>query len=514
MQEKRHIIRIPRIKESSDLKNSSLNHKPVKNILIMALSTFKTPMESSKYYFEETGKKGTYYYQMEPVARVLCEELKKKNQTLDAVFLIGTPEVLDTRTELKRIVRVSKPDGTESKEEQEIQTEDGEGVTAFEYFSAFLRKVTYPDPVDIQAFRYKPEKGEQFPGEKTLCEIVSSIRSRVNPQTQIFIDTHGGFRTTQEILNSILSLLQLEHIHIPSKNIFTVEYDNTKKLGKVLRAGAVMQVLDFVSGMNELMNYARTDSLGRLSYRNQKEKRIIEDAGKIAEGIQLCNINGFEKGLDALRKDLKLYQDDAHPETLLNLFIGDIQKNYKDILKEDHDVMREIEWCMQKGFYQQALTLIESKIPEYLVSKKCIHMDGDVEEAGKNQEFEKYNLIFNRLTGFLVPKEKRMEVFAGKKSLLKRRRENEKGEEHWEYTGKNFYGSTIIVAGQATRRMLECHWGLKSLRNNAAHASNGLLSTISLNDLKQVIREYQNQIKFMVAYPKTNYINMTVKYKD
>lgn len=509
MQEDNRVIKIPQTRASSDFKRD----KPVKNILIMALSTFKTPMQANEYCFAETGKKGTYYYQMEPVPKVLCEELKKKNQTLDAVFLIGTPEVLDTRNELKRIVPVGKPDGTKSTEEQEIQAEDGGGVTAFEYFAAFLQKVTHPDPVNIQVFRYEPEEGEQFPGEKTVCEIVSSIRRKVNSQTQIFIDTHGGFRTTQEILNSILSLLQLEHIPIRPDNIFTVEYDTNKRLGTILRNGAVMQVLDFVSGMNELMNYARTDSLGRLPYRNQKEKKIIEDAGKIAEGIQLCNIDGFEKGLDALREDLKRYRDNAHPETLLNLFIEDIQKNYKDILAKDHDVMKEIDWCMQKGFYQQALTLIESKIPEYLVSKKCIHMDGNVEEAGKEQDFEKYNFIFNRLTGFLVPKEKRMEVFAGKKGLLKRGRRNEKEEEKWDYRKDEFYGSTIIVSGQATKRMLECHWGLKSLRNNAAHASSALLSSVSLDDLKRVIREYQRNINTMLAYPRTNYIKMFVKYK-
>lgn len=52
-----------------------------------------------------------------------------------------------------------------------------------------------------------------------INEVVKQIRSlkKHYPNMDIHVDTHGGIRTDQEALNSILSLLQMEGITIPEK---------------------------------------------------------------------------------------------------------------------------------------------------------------------------------------------------------------------------------------------------------------------------------------------------------
>ena len=43
---------------------------------------------------------------------------------------------------------------------------------------------------------------------------------------------------------------------------------------------------------------------------------------------------------------------------LLKLFIGNIQSDYGKLLENNHLVIDEIEWCLKKGYLQQAMTLI------------------------------------------------------------------------------------------------------------------------------------------------------------
>lgn len=57
------------------------------------------------------------------------------------------------------------------------------------------------------------------------------------------------------------------------------------------------------------------------------------------------------------------------------LFIKNIRMDYGVLLKEDHDVIDEIQWCLTKGYLQQALTLIESKMPGELFKKGIFHYD-------------------------------------------------------------------------------------------------------------------------------------------
>lgn len=106
----------------------------------------------------------------------------------------------------------------------------------------------------------------------------------------------------------------------------------------------------------------------------------------IAEGIQLCDVVKFENGLrdlsDALSK-LKKAPRDIKNTGYLTLFQELIRDSYgTKLLDNKHrSTIDEIKWCLEKGFIQQALTLLESKMPTKMIQHKFL-----VSKAHDNQK--------------------------------------------------------------------------------------------------------------------------------
>ena len=105
------------------------------------------------------------------------------------------------------------------------------------------------------------------------------------------------------------------------------------------------------------------------------EKKTLENMRRIAEGIQLCDVEKFENGLSDLASSLEMLK--AEPEKgYLSLFHDLIHDNYGDILlnssQEQPNTIEKIQWCIDKGFFQQALTLLESKMPAEIIRNSLL----------------------------------------------------------------------------------------------------------------------------------------------
>jgi hypothetical protein len=103
---------------------------------------------------------------------------------------------------------------------------------------------------------------------------------------------------------------------------------------------------------------------------SEQQEKLISCIKKISEGIQLCNIPAYEDGLNKLTE---YYQDreprkDLDGHSYLFIFEENIKNDYGVLLSSERTLIDEIKWCRKKGFYQQVLTLIESRIPQYLKS--------------------------------------------------------------------------------------------------------------------------------------------------
>ena len=464
----------------------------IKNILILALSTIgnKNGVISETSVFcdingkELSGEK--YHYQLEPIPIMLTQ----CGCMIDEVIMICTPETCQktgNRNEVYPKMTLQRSDG-----DIVLSSADGQdGISARDYFAYFLKRSLTKWGQEREPYIYEvdyPASDDEASQSRIIGQIISEVRK--HPEADIYIDTHGGPRAYQEVVNSVLSMLRAEGINVSPDNMYSVKFDNGTCT--IVSAGLSMRILDFVSGMNELMSYGRVDTLNKFmeSFEVSAEDRaLIDTVGKIAAGMQLCMIPEYEKNLDELTRLLEARdRKSVNGNLLLDTFINNIRNNYRGLLREDRTVVDEIRWCLEKGFYQQVLTLIESRMAWYLHEENLFRYGEEIKKIGEKEcgSYELNNYIFNNTVWHMINSGKKLKIFDGVSV------DPGKGPDHFSYL-------RIVneVHGETAKKFLQMHCGMKELRNIANHASGKKTVSMSREKFEQSVREYLSWLEEM-----------------
>lgn len=353
------------------------------NVLLLALSTFGRNVNPNKFiYVDENGKEDKVIgrYQLDPVPKMLYKTLYQKEQgTLDKIIMLCTSKTLEKVAEVP------------------IGTEKIYDISPIDYFKDQIRDYMRPDTDDEELFQaIEVDLTSPYHGIQSVITTLRSIKAAHEDQTlNLYLDTHGGLRGIQRIMEATVSLLKSEDIDV--REAYAVEYsDNGTK--SIVSETENMKIYDFVSGVNEFFSCGRADTLMKYkenleqtheakkesSSKNiftKEENQLITAISDVATGIQWCSIPAFDQGIKDLQKIFPETSESTTKNTstessdtknidkgsYLDIYRTNIQKDYSTLLKKNHTVLDEIEWCINKGFYQQALTLIESKISGLLV---------------------------------------------------------------------------------------------------------------------------------------------------
>lgn len=350
-----------------------------KNILLLTLSTVKVFGRPSSVSLTNTPGKDmlTYYYQLEPVPCMLMEQFKRNGgkEKLDGIIMICSQQ---TRVD-KMAGHVTGCDDFYDTPENYFIYKTSAYAQSCGYQLSYREICTNIGQSDEASL--KPEQ-RAMDTQKLIYDVIEELRmlKRHYPDLNIHVDTHGGFRTIQEILNTVLSLLMLEGIDIDPENMHAVDLiDNAQSKPDFpttffTSAKDTFHIMNFVTGIHECINYGQIASLYHIQNVNPPEQKVLDQMQIIAEGIQLCDVNKFEGGLKKLSlalSDLGPAESNSGNTGYLTLFQGLIRDSYGEKLLVLDDTKRrvidEIQWCLKKGFIQQALTLLESKMPKEMI---------------------------------------------------------------------------------------------------------------------------------------------------
>lgn len=348
------------------------------NVLLLSLSTFGKRIQASEFPYHLGEYNGTVIgrYQLDPVVKMLATVLADKNQTLDKIVMLCTN---DTQKKVKL---------------KTAETEEIISISPLDYFKKQIRNYMNPNLKDEE--RFVPitiNVNSPFEG---IQDVINTLRTIQNSEKELtlYLDTHGGLRGVQRILEATVSLLKVENINV--EEAFSIEFSNSQKLISLETEN--MKIFDFVSGINEFLACGRADTL--MNYINSQKKipaynkSFVNAILDVTNGIQWCCVPAFETGL----KTLQTYFDNEkpassntseHETSYLEIYKNDIKQDYKNLLSTTSTVIDEINWCLQKGFYQQALTLIESRISFLLVEQWYIFKTND-----KYKTIEKNNTVY------------------------------------------------------------------------------------------------------------------------
>lgn len=339
------------------------NHQTT-NVLLLSLSTFNRSIRTSEFDYHWGGCEGTVIgrYQLDPVVKMLATVLAKKNQTLDKIVMLCTS---DTQDEVKL---------------KTAETEETISISPLDYFKKQIRNYMNPNLKDEERFvPITVNLNSPFEGIQDVVHTLRTIQNSEKGLT-LYLDTHGGLRGIQRVLEATVSLLKIEDINI--EEAFAVQYsdsnDEPKKNNLITLETENMKIFNFVSGINEFISCGRADIL--MDYVNSQKKIPTHDKSfvnailDVTNGIQWCCVPAFETGLKTLQayfeKEKPASADTSKHETsYLEIYKNDIKQDYKNLLSTTSTVIDEINWCLQKGFYQQALTLIEARISFLLVEQ-------------------------------------------------------------------------------------------------------------------------------------------------
>jgi len=232
-----------------------------------------------------------------------------------------------------------------------------------------------------------PIEVSQDKKKEAVKNVIGKIRSLKDKSREhgedfsLSIDIHGGLRDTQMMIQSIITLLRFEDI-TPDKT-YTVTLDKDTSTGTIKTADETYDINNYVAAMSEFFTYGRSRSLEEYYSRdNSSGNKLVEIIKKISDSIQLCHMTGF----DAAIKEMSDYIDKEHKDSgdYDDIFIETIKQSYGVLMEKDerNKVINKVRWCVDHDFVQQALTIIESLMPEELRERKVI----EFEYADKNKE--------------------------------------------------------------------------------------------------------------------------------
>ena len=336
--------------EIKDITESEIGSGTIHNVLLLNMSTLNPNIKfftKNTYIFEERTYYG--YGQLEPVPQILNNYiLPKDGKTLDLIIITASKETQDEQT--FHLDNEDSPEYTMSAVsffKRQIQEECGNQI----------KFLTIPIDDTITALY-------------NTTNVIRKIKSFSKSDFHLYMDIHGGLRDVQLLFDAIMTTLSIEGIYV--KEAYTCEHRG-KDLPSIIKTVTnELQMFRFVSGINEFINYGSAKELSSYLKNCQKyeqtdsswRSKLIANINDISESLSLCKINAFEHSLDSLNETI----NEDHPnDDLFEIFISNIQNDYGDLLDSKKRTLHSlVAWALKKGFYQQALAIIEAKTPEFV----------------------------------------------------------------------------------------------------------------------------------------------------
>ena len=200
--------------------------------------------------------------------------------------------------------------------------------------------------------------------EKVAIEIYMCIQSEDAYDTFVMMNLMNLIKAMPETNLSIAKIITTTRD--PEGMVNRIS-DDTDKLG----------ITDLLAGIRAFLRYGKTDML--LDYwnmsgqHNMTIERLLYAMRNIDTGISLCDISDIERGINSLRtlfSEGADFSGDSFAEKFFGMIAEGIRQDYGTLITTDRiEFMDLVKWAYRKGFWQQTLTIIESRAPSDFVNK-------------------------------------------------------------------------------------------------------------------------------------------------
>lgn len=279
--------------------------------------------------------------------------------------------------------------------------EEGKTYTHLDFFkyrlekSGILTNIRKCLPDDV-IYRYD----EKAPMDQTMNmatamadKIQKYISSLQGEEVVLHVDLSGGMRHVSMMMLELMRLMEYNQVQI-GKVLYS-NFDSHTKAGKVEEATSIYQFFNLISGAEEFVRFGSVSAIldyyqGQDNLEKSQELQSLLDAMEgFAEEIRLCHRGNFEKAILQLRSAIRAFQESEKTlsgDILMSQMMRRIAEEYKGLVGMHWDALESIQWCLEHGYLQQALTLYTETIPLYLFEQKYVELT----EEGRREIEEQF----------------------------------------------------------------------------------------------------------------------------
>ncbi len=360
-----------------------------RNVVLTFLSyqSFIKDLSESNYNYANSKDYRGVYSNDAPV-KCLIDIAKNEGNPISDIIYIETPEVRDN-----------------------ILESAGLSMTTRERFINLFTEYC-EEEVLFKSIEYNPSgKGQAkilniYDG---IVRFFDEVRNSGAESINVYIDYTGGMRDIAFFMTMIVRYLDFNGIEC--KKIVYSEY-NAKEIHDI---SFIYDMMQMINGVSEFLSSGNTNILRKIDARFTKEehRNILKTIQDFSEGVQLCSVKDLGVSIGSLNNIITKYNtsnyyseveveklsEDSLFNHMFSTLIPKIKEkmhlnNYNGFQLEYPNV---IQWCMDNGMIQQAITLYIEKMPQYYIEKKMIPNVLDyfnIEKSMTEKDLKKHSNLY------------------------------------------------------------------------------------------------------------------------
>lgn len=321
----------------------------------------------------------------------------------ESKYKIGTGEIVATRHsnesavyELAQTCKIDMIFAFASKLVMKSQKIEGEEQTTLAYFKQRVAGIVAPENIVICPYDETKYMNTALTDVGEMAEMILKEREKYAAEEYtLHADMTGGMRNASMMMLGVMRLL--EYSQIKMGRVLYSNWVKYRDTNWVEDCADVYRFFDLVAGAKEFVKYGSVIELN-IYFDKEKEtsaelKGLLDAMRNFSESIKLCQYGEFKKAIRELGKNIELFsqkldaQRDAN-DRLFSTMLPVIQKSYEPLLASDND-LEIIEWCVKRGYLQQAMTLYTERVPEFIFAKGLLAVS-DRKKADIENDYNKF----------------------------------------------------------------------------------------------------------------------------
>lgn len=270
-----------------------------------------------------------------------------------------------------------------------------------------------------------------------LCRRIVKYKETLQKEVQkdikikLYIDTTGGLRNAAMIFLIIGRIMSYLDIEVADVLYTSRSRGGSDKFGEctVNSIKDIYDLLDLISGFEEFLMfgsakklndyYKTTDLSSQLSLSQDSLDDMLKGMDQFADAINISRRGDFEKALQQLSQCLSKIDSEeltgsSFNYNLIRLLGAPIKKTYTPIVNESKDALSYVEWCLERDYIQQALTLFKECVPQFLVDNGILIVDEEqfIESLERNRKEKSKDIVRKALKKWNKSNEKDLDIDA------------------------------------------------------------------------------------------------------